>query len=271
MNIHLPHDTTATPTMPVLFIGHGSPMHAIEESAFSRAWQEMGSSLPAPRAILVISAHWMTRGTSLVHIGARPRTIHDFGGFPRALHEMHYPAPGAPDLAAETLELLHAHHAEADVEWGLDHGAWCILSRLFPKADVPVYQLSLDLSRPLADHLTLARDLRRLRKRGVLIVGSGNIVHNLMATRHGATPYEWAAEFDDLVATAITDRAHGRLAEFSPGDPLFRACHPTLEHYLPLLYSLGATEGGDKPEFFTQGIESGALSMRSVIFRPEAP
>ncbi len=254
-----------TPRMPVLFIGHGSPMHAIEDSVFARAWQAMGASLPRPAAILVISAHWMTRGASLVHIGARPRTIHDFGGFPRALHEMQYPAPGAPEAAAATLELLHRHHAEADGEWGLDHGAWCVLAHLYPNADVPVYQLSLDLSRPLKDHLALATELRALRARGVLIVGSGNIVHNLMATQRGAAPFDWAREFDTAVADAIMNRDFAALAELKPRDALFNACHPTIEHYLPLLYTLGAAEDVDTPSFFTEGIESGALSMRSVL------
>lgn len=254
-----------TPAMPVLFIGHGSPMHAIEDSAFSRAWGEMGASLPAPTAILVISAHWMTRGVSLVHIGRKPRTIHDFGGFPRALHEAQYPAPGAPDMATATLDLLREHHAEADMEWGLDHGAWCVLLRMFPKADVPVYQLSLDLSRPLKDHMALARDLRALRRKGVLIVGSGNAVHNLPAMRYGIDAFDWAREFDGRIAAAIERRDYAALAEIDPRDPLTRMAHPTIEHFLPLLYTLGAAEEADQPSFFAEGFDLGSISMRSVL------
>ncbi len=258
----LPH----TARMPVLFIGHGSPMHAIEESEFSRAWAATGESLPAPTAILVVSAHWMTRGVSLIHIGQRPRTIHDFGGFPRALHEAQYPAPGAPDAAAATLELLRDHHAEPDMEWGLDHGAWCVLLRMFPKADVPVYQLSLDLSRPLKDHLKLAADLRALRDRGVLIVGSGNAVHNLPAMRQGADAFDWAVDFDTKVADAIEARDYASLAELNPRDPAMRYAHPTIEHYLPLIYTLGAADEKDRPTTFTKGFDLGSISMRSVMF-----
>lgn len=258
---HLPR----TARLPVLFIGHGSPMHAIEESGYSRAWAAMGHELPRPAAILVVSAHWMTRGTTLVHIGKRPRTIHDFGGFPRALHEAQYPAPGSAEAAAATLELLRDHHAEADIEWGLDHGAWCVLLRMYPDADVPVYQLSLDLSKPLQDHMRLAAELRALRERGVLIVGSGNIVHNLPAMRHGAQAFDWAQAFDSDVAEKITARDFGALAEINPRDPLTRIAHPTFEHFLPLLYTLGAADAADTPRFFAEGFDLGSISMRSVV------
>ena len=260
-----PRSLLQTPAMPVLFIGHGSPMHAIEESSFSRAWGAIGEQLPQPAAILVISAHWMTRGVSLVHVGGRPRTIHDFGGFPAALHAAQYPAPGAPDFAAATLELLQHHHAEPDIEWGLDHGAWCVLLRMFPKADVPVYQLSIDLSRPLKDHLTLAKELRALRTRGVLIVGSGNAVHNLPAMRYGVEAFDWAREFDAKIATAISNREYAALGELDPRDPLTRIAHPTIEHFLPLLYTLGAATETDQPTFFTEGFDLGSISMRSVM------
>jgi 4,5-DOPA dioxygenase extradiol len=260
----LPH----TAPMPVLFVGHGSPMHAILDSDFARAWTRIGESLPDPAAILVVSAHWMTRGASLVHIGARPRTIHDFGGFPRALHEARYPAPGAPEAAEATLDLLRHHHAEPNMEWGLDHGAWCVLLRMFPKADVPVYQLSLDLARTPREHLALARDLRALRRRGVLIVASGNVVHNLPAMRHGADAFDWAREFDARVAAAIIARDHAALADLDPRAPLMRMAHPTIEHFLPLLYTLGAAEPEDTPRFFAEGFDLGAISMRSVLMTP---
>ncbi len=261
----LTHSLPETPAMPVLFIGHGSPMHAIEDSAYAQSWGEMGASLPAPTAILVVSAHWMTRGVSLVHVGRKPRTIHDFGGFPRALHEVQYPAPGAPDAAALTLDLLRDHHAEADEQWGLDHGAWCVLLRMFPKADLPVYQLSIDLSRSFKDHLALAKELRALRRRGVLIVGSGNIVHNLPAMRYGIDAYDWAREFDGRIAEAITRHDYAALAEIDPRDPLTRVAHPTVEHLLPLLYALGAAEETDTPHFFAEGFDLGSISMRSVL------
>lgn len=254
-----------TPRLPVLFIGHGSPMHAIEDSRFARDWARMGEDLPRPAAILVVSAHWMTRGTTLVHIGARPRTIHDFGNFPRALHEAQYPAPGSEAAAAATLDLLRDHHAEADIEWGLDHGAWCVLMRMYPQADVPVYQLSLDLSKPLPDHLRLAAELRALRERGVLIVGSGNIVHNLPAMRHAAPAYDWAEAFDGQVAQMITDRDFARVAELNPRDPLMRIAHPTYDHFLPLLYTLSAADEADTPRFFSEGFDLGSISMRSVV------
>lgn len=255
-----------TPVMPVLFVGHGSPMLAIEDNQFSRAWRDVGANITPPSAILVVSAHWMTRGASLVHIGKKPETIHDFGGFPRALYEKQYPAPGAPEAAQATLELLRDHHALPDSEWGLDHGAWCVLLHMFPKADVPVYQLSLDLSRSPAEHLALARDLRALRSKGVLIVASGNIVHNLPAMRYGAEAFDWTIEFDRKIATMIENRDQDAFAALNPRDPLTRMAHPTVDHLLPLLYAIGASEAKDKPTFFAEGYDLGSISMRSVLF-----
>lgn len=254
-----------TSRMPALFIGHGSPMHAIEDSHFARTWANVGRDLPRPAAILVVSAHWMTRGATLVHIGRKPRTIHDFGGFPRALHQAQYPAPGAVEAAQATLDLLRDHHAEGDIEWGLDHGAWCVLMRMYPEADVPVFQLSLDLSKPLRDHLRLAADLAALRERGVLIVGSGNIVHNLPAMRHGAEAFDWAMEFDGIIAEAVASRSYAALAELNPAAPLTRLAHPTLEHFLPLLTTLGVAHKDDTPRFFAEGFDLGSISMRSVM------
>lgn len=263
---HLALDTLPhTAKMPLLFVGHGSPMHAIEESGYTRAWQEKGAALPAPSAILVVSAHWMTRGMSLVHIGAKPRTIHDFGGFPRALYEAQYPAPGAPEAAQATLELLQHHHAMPDIEWGLDHGAWCVLMHLFPKAQVPVYQLSLDMSLNLQQHMAMASELKALRARGVLIVASGNIVHNLPAMRHGAEAFDFTREFDALTTKAIEAREFAKLSQLNPRDPLMRMAHPTIEHFLPLLYTLGAADEKDAPQFFAEGFDLGSISMRSVM------
>ncbi len=250
--------------MPALFVGHGSPMHAIVDSDFSRGWAEIGAALPPPAAILCVSAHWMTRGTTLVHVGARPATIHDFGGFPRALYEQQYPAPGAPELARATVDLLARHHATLSEEWGLDHGAWSVLIRMFPKAEVPVYQLSLDLSRPAGEHYALAQDLKALRGMGVLVVGSGNIVHNLRTMRPGGAPHDWAVEFDRLVAEAIAERRFGAVAEME--GPLMRAAHPTVEHFLPLLYTLAVADEDDEVSFFNEGIDLASVSMRSCLF-----
>jgi 4,5-DOPA dioxygenase extradiol len=250
--------------MPALFVGHGNPMHAITDSAYSRGWAEIGAALPPPAAILCVSAHWMTRGATLVQVSERPETIHDFGGFPKKLFEQRYPAPGAPALAERTAGLLAAHHARTSGEWGLDHGAWAVLMRMFPKADVPVYQLSLDLSRPVREHYALARELKALRGMGVLIAGSGNMVHNLPAMRPGAEPYDWAVEFDRLMADAIAERRFGAVAE--AGGPLMRAAHPTIEHFLPLLYALAVADEAGEVGFFNEGIDLGSVSMRSCLF-----
>jgi 4,5-DOPA dioxygenase extradiol len=249
--------------MPALFVGHGSPMNAITENSYSRGWAEIGERLPPPSAILCVSAHWMTRGTTLVQVSEKPETIHDFGGFPQKLFDQQYPAPGAPALARQTAELLAKHHARTSEEWGLDHGAWSVLIRMFPKAEVPVYQLSLDLSRPAREHFELARDLKALRSMGVLVVGSGNVVHNLPAMQHAAAPYDWAVEFDRLMADAIRERRFGGVAE--AGGPLMRVAHPTVEHFLPLLYALGVAEEDDEISFFNEGIDLASVSMRSVL------
>lgn len=252
--------------MPALFVGHGNPMHAIRESDFTRGWAAIGAALPAPTAILCVSAHWMTRGTTLVQVSDKPETIHDFGNFPRELFEQQYPAPGAPKLAEATAELLAKHHAKTSDDWGLDHGAWSVLLHMFPKADVPVYQLSLDLSRPVKQHYELARDLKALREMGVLIVASGNMVHNLPAMRHGGTPYDWAVEFDRLMAQAITDRRFGDVAGAEELGRLMQVAHPTIEHFLPLLYTLAVADEADEMSFFNEGIDLGSVSMRSCVF-----
>lgn len=252
--------------MPALFVGHGNPMHAIRDSDFSRGWTAVGDALPAPAAILCVSAHWMTRGTTLVQVSEKPETIHDFGNFPRRLFDQQYPAPGSPEMARATVELLAAHHAESSEEWGLDHGAWSVLIRMFPKADVPVYQLSLDLSRPMRDHFELAKDLKSLREAGVLIVSSGNLVHNLPAMRQGAEPFGWAVEFDRLMADAIAGRRFGEIVGADGLGRLMDVAHPTVEHFLPLLYTLGVVDGADELSFFNEGIDLGSVSMRSCIF-----
>ena len=259
-------DLPATPRMPTLFVGHGSPMNAITDNAYSREWYKIGEALPTPSAILCVSAHWMTRGTTLVHIGSRPKTIHDFGGFPQALFDQQYPAPGAPDFASAAIELVRSSHLKGDTEWGLDHGAWSVLIKMFPKADIPVFQLSLDLNRPPSDHYALAQELKPLREKGVLIVGSGNLVHNLMALVRGASAaYDWAEDFDNRAADAISRRDFAALAEPTSLARSLPLAHPTLEHYLPVLFPLGVADDKDELSFFNTGIDMASISMRSFV------
>ena len=256
---------TATPRMPALFVGHGNPMNAIEDNEYSRAWSCLGESLPRPQAILCVSAHWMTRGGSLAHVGRKPKTIHDFGGFPRELFQQQYPAPGAPDVAQATIDLVRATHVQPDEEWGLDHGAWSVLIKMFPKADVPVFQLSLDLGRAPASHLELARELKPLRERGVLIVGSGNLVHNLMALNPGGPAFDWATIFDETMKTRIAARDFGGVAAALDGSKVARLSHPTAEHFLPVLYPLGVADETDELSFFAESFDLGSISMRSFL------
>ncbi len=252
------------PRMPVLFVGHGSPMNAIEDNAFSRAWTRMGSELPRPRAILSVSAHWESPGTRVTGM-ARPETIHDFYGFPEELQLQTYPAPGSPALAALVRDIEGAA-VGWDTEWGLDHGTWSVLKRMFPRADVPVVQLSLDQAKTPADHYALARGLRPLRERGILILGSGNIVHNLARIDWAGGAYDWAEEFDGIVRRLIDAGddesliAHERLGRTA------RLSIPTNEHYLPLLYALAVRDTGEKAAYFAEGVTLGSISMRSLRF-----
>lgn len=256
----------ATPRMPVLFVGHGNPMNAIEDNVYSRSWRKIGDSLPVPNAILCVSAHWMTRGTTLVNVTAKPETIHDFGGFPRQLFEQQYPAPGAPEFARATVELLRSSHAESSEEWGLDHGAWSVLMKMFPKANIPVYQLSLDLTKSPKDHFQLAQELKALREKGVLVIGSGNIVHNLMALRPGAKPYDWAEAFDSFIAEAIERRDFGAIANATSLGNVTKLAHPTLEHFLPLIYTLGVADAKEQLTSFNASFDMASISMRSFMF-----
>jgi 4,5-DOPA dioxygenase extradiol len=251
--------------MPTLFVGHGSPMNAITDNAYSREWRKLGETLPTPSAILCVSAHWMTRGTTLVHVAPHPKTIHDFGGFPQALFDAQYPAPGAPDVAQATIELVRSSHLKGDTEWGLDHGAWSVLIRMFPKADIPTFQLSLDLAKPPSEHFALAQELKPLREKGVLIVGSGNIVHNLMALVRGGQPYDWAEDFDARAAKVIGERDFAALAKPLSLARTLQLAHPTLEHYLPVLFPAAVADAKDELSFFNIGIDMGSISMRSFV------
>ncbi|MGC2475508.1 MAG: 4,5-DOPA dioxygenase extradiol [Candidatus Sulfotelmatobacter sp.] len=251
--------------MPVLFVGHGSPMNAIEHNAFTATLSELSARLPRPKAVCVVSAHGVTDGAHVL-ASEHPRTIHDFYGFPKPLYEVEYPAPGAPDEAAR---VASDPEIVADQEWGLDHGSWSVLRHMYPKADVPAFQLSLDARRGFKEHLELGREIQALREHGVLILGSGNIVHNLgridWDNPQGA--YDWAVEFDAKVKVAVD--AHDATALAEPqkwGESLLSTAHPTVEHYLPLLYCMGSTDKKDAVTYRYEGFDFGSISMRAVLF-----
>lgn len=253
--------------MPVLFVGHGSPINAIEDNAWSRAFRALAAQLPTPSAVLAVSAHWQTPGT-FVTVNTHPRTIHDFSGFPDQLFGMQYPAPGSPALAVRTMELLGGA-AQAASDWGLDHGTWSVLVHLRPEADWPVVQLSLDADLSPAGHVAIGRKLSPLRDEGVLLLASGNLTHNLRyALSHAfggdlSTP-DWATRFDDEAAGAI-ERHDTAFLEQVPATATGRMAHPTQEHYLPLLYAVGAANADDTVRFPITGFDLGSLSMRAAL------
>lgn len=251
-------------TMPALFIGHGNPMNAIEESTYSSAWREVAASIERPKAILCISAHWETEGTFVTAM-PQPRTIHDFYGFPDELCQVQYPAPGSPELAEQIWRLVHSTDVTQDEQWGLDHGAWSVLRRMYPKADIPVVQLSIDRTHFSHEHYKIAAELAALRNEGVLIVGSGNIVHNLRLIQWEARkPYAWAMEFDQQTAELILAGSHDKLMDHQSLGEAAKLAVPTTEHYLPLLSILALQQPGEPVSFFAEGIEFGSISMRSV-------
>lgn len=260
-------NTNSTRRMPALFIGHGSPMNAIEDTPWRRAWQALATTLPRPRAILVVSAHWMTPGIGVTAM-QDPETIHDFGGFPDALFAVEYPAPGDPALAQRVQALLAPQPVCLDRSWGLDHGAWSVLLHLFPDADVPVVQLSLDLSRPAAEHYALGQALRPLRDEGVLILGSGNVVHNLglLQWQGGQPAPAWSARIEQRVMDCLQRRDHAALIDYPRLDPQALLAIPTPEHYLPLLYIAALQADDETPTFPVQGIDLGTISMLSVRY-----
>jgi len=257
-----------TERMPVLFIGHGSPMNAIEENEFVAGFRKTGKDIPLPNAVLCVSAHWETRGTFVTAM-EKPRTIHDFGGFPQALFDVQYPAPGSPQLAKETQSLITKTTVGLDEKWGLDHGAWSVIKHLYPDANVPVIQLSLDYSQPPQYHYELAQQLSALRKKGVLIVGSGNMVHNLGRVawdRLNDTDfgYDWAIEASEKMKSHILSGDHQPLVDFRSQGKSFDLAIPTPEHYLPLLYALALQEKDENAAFFNDKAVGGALTMTSV-------
>ncbi|MCU0896843.1 MAG: 4,5-DOPA dioxygenase extradiol [Burkholderiales bacterium] len=253
--------------MPVLFVGHGSPMNAITDNPYRASWQALGARLPRPQAILCVSAHWLTRGTA-VTTGHPLETIHDFYGFPPALFAERYPVPDARAFAQMATEAIRSTRVAADTQWGLDHGAWAVLKPMYPAGDVPVFQLSIDATLPPRRHLEIGREIGALRERGVMIVASGNIVHNLATMRPGAAPYDWALEFDAYVASALERRDDDALVDYLRlGRPAELAVN-SAEHYLPLLYAAGARDAGDELEFFNDTIDMASISMRSVVLSP---
>lgn len=250
--------------MPVLFLGHGSPMNAIEDNAWRRGWEALGKRLPRPKAILCISAHWETQG---VYVGSaeKPETIHDFRGFPKALFDVRYPAPGSPELAHRVAELVSEPRVHFDPHRGLDHGVWSVVRPMFPDADIPVVPLSLSSLQPGAWHYDLARQLDPLRDEGVLVVGSGNIVHNLRYWRLGQTePLDWAQRFDEDIADRIAEGHHEGMMGYETLGPDALLAIPTPEHYLPLLYALALQREDDAVEFLNADVV-GPISMRSVL------
>jgi len=252
--------------MPALFVGHGSPMNALEDNRHTRVWKKLGESMPRPKGIVAVSAHWYTRGTAVTAM-AQPKTIHDFYGFPPALFAQQYAAPGDPVLASRVQALLRPVAVAADQEWGLDHGTWSVLVHIYPQANVPVVQLSIDAGQPAQYHYELGRKLAALRAEGVLILGSGNVVHNLGSIKWstaGASAYPWAESFNEQLRGALGRGDHDFAIRYGQAGEAAALSIPTPEHYLPLLYVLGAQAPQEAISFPTDGIELGSISMLAV-------
>lgn len=256
-----------TPKMPVLFLGHGSPMNAIEENEFVSGFRDVAKTIPKPNAILCVSAHWETKGTFVTAM-QNPPTIHDFGGFPKALFDVQYPAPGSPDLAKETQSLITKTEVGLDDKWGLDHGAWSVIKHLYPAADIPVIQLSIDYSQTPQYHYELAQELKSLREKGVLIIGSGNMVHNLRMVEwrrlNDTYGFDWAMEANEQMKSHILSGDHQPLIHFRSQGRAWDLAIPTPEHYLPLLYSMALREESDSVSLFNDQPVAGSLTMTSV-------
>lgn len=252
--------------MPLLFLGHGSPMNAITENAFTQALHDLAERLPQPRAILCASAHWMSEGTWVTGM-SQPRTIHDFYGFPQELFDVQYPAPGSLEIADLVSSTVKDPNVHLDQEmWGLDHGTWSVLRHMYPEANIPVLQLSIYMKQPPRYHFQVGEQLRALRDQGILIVGSGNLVHNLRRIRweENALPYDWAVEFDQWIKTKLEARDHEALVTKAMDTPAGKLSIPTPDHYYPLFYPLGATDNQDEIQFEYEEIQNGSISMRCV-------
>jgi 4,5-DOPA dioxygenase extradiol len=254
--------------MPVLFLGHGSPMNAIEENEFVAGWRTIGKEIPRPTAVVCVSAHWETQGTAVTAM-AKPKTIHDFGGFPEELYKVHYPAPGSPELAKEITGKIKKTTTGLDEKWGLDHGCWVVVKQLYPDADVPVIQLSLDYDQEAKYHYDLAKELSWLREKGVLIIGSGNMVHNLAMAAWDKMDavgyaYDWAIEASEKMKKSILDGDHQSLINYQSQGKAYNLAIPTPEHYLPLLYALALKEKKDTLKLFNDKAVAGSLTMTSL-------
>jgi len=260
-----------TGKMPVLFLGHGSPMNAIEENEFVSAFRKLGQEIIRPNAILCISAHWETKGTFVTAM-QNPPTIHDFGGFPQALFDVQYPTKGSPELAEETKSIITKTEVGLDDKWGLDHGAWSVIKHLYPNADIPVIQMSIDYSKPARYHYELAQELNSLRHKGVLIIGSGNMVHNLRRVSWNKLneefAFDWATEANEKMKSHILSGDHQKLIDFKSQGKAFDLAIPTPEHYLPLLYTLALKEENEKVTLFNDKSVGGSLSMTSLKIEP---
>ncbi len=261
-------DYRATQKMPVLFVGHGSPMNALEDNEFVREWQRLGRDIAKPTAILCISAHWETRGT---HVTAMqmPPTIHDFGGFPQALFDVQYPAPGSPELANQTRQAITKTEVELDYKWGIDHGAWSVVRHMYPNADIPLVEMSLDYGKSPQYHYELAKELATLRNKGVLIIGSGNIVHNLrmMAWDKAHEPeygFDWALQANDTIKQLVVDHRHDELTHYPTLGKEVQLAIPSPDHFLPLLYALALQDNDEPLSFFNDKAVMGSLTMTSL-------
>jgi len=257
-----------TSRMPALFVGHGSPMYAIEENEFVQSWRNLGDELPKPKAIIAVSAHWETRGTQVTAM-QNPKTIHDFGGFPQELYAVEYPAPGNPALAKEAIENIHKTQVTADEKWGLDHGTWSVIRRIYPKADIPIIQLSLDYHKTPKEHYELAKELAAFRDKGVMIIGSGNIVHNLRQVAWDRPDdeeygHDWAIEANDLVKKLIVENNHQALIDYKSLGRAVQLAAPTPDHFLPLLYALALKREDEEVSFFNDKAVMGSLTMTSI-------
>ncbi len=252
--------------LPAIFFGHGNPMNAVTTNPYTQAWQRIGGQITRPKAILSISAHWFVAGTGIT-VSTSPRTIHDFGGFPRELYQVRYPAPGDPDLARRVQKMLSPLPVELDDSWGLDHGTWSVLTHVYPNADVPVVQLSIDERQPGAFHFEVGKKLAPLREEGILIVGSGNLVHNLHAYawgRHMPDPYDWAVRFEAEAKQRMLAGEYKSLINYERLGPEAILSVPTPDHYLPMLYVLGAWQQGERIQFPVEGVDGGSISMLAV-------
>lgn len=255
-------------TMPVLFMGHGSPMNGIEDNEFTQGWAKIARDIPLPSAVLCISAHWLTRGTHVTAMN-NPKTIHDFGGFPQALFNVQYPAPGNPELAQETANLIQSTNVGLDHDWGLDHGCWSVVKKMYPDANVPVLQLSIDYNKPASYHYELAKELAALRKKGVLIMGSGNMVHNLRMVdwAHMNTPdygFDWAHTISEKFKANINSKNHQALIDYMSLGPEAKLAIPTPDHYYPMIYSLGLQGDKEEVDIFNDKYVAGSLTMTSL-------